>query len=141
MKRIVGLFSNSVTMVVLLIALSPIVVFSQTQYPVIYEFGPTMVDLMLQQQSYEGSSPMELEGMRQGIEQQLAETPISITIKNEGTLIFLVNGNGQELPYQKKGLKLLAKNLQTGEYVELGFFSKDGSTLTFMKSYILDRVK
>jgi len=141
MKRIVGLFSNRVTMVVLLITLSPLVVFSQTTYPVVYEFGPTMVDLMLQQQSYEGSSPMELEGMRQGIEQQLAETPISITIKNDGTLIFLVNGNSQELPYQKKGLKLLAKNLQTGEYVELGFFSKDGSTLTFMKSYILDRVK
>ena len=141
MKRIVGLFSNSVTMVVLLITLSPLVVFSQTPYPVIYEFGPTMVDLMLQQQSYAGSSPMELEGMRQGIEQQLAETPISITIKNEGTLIFLVNGNSQELPYQKKGLKLLVKNLQTGEYVELGFFSKDGSTLTLMKSYILDRVK
>jgi hypothetical protein len=120
-------------------AFMPGLAFPQDEKPIVYELGPSMTDLMLKQQAYEGASPAELEGMRQGFEQQLAQTPISVTLRGDGTLVLLADGNEQELQYRKVGLKLQAKNLQTGEYIELGFFSKDGSTLTIFQRYILDR--
>jgi uncharacterized protein (UPF0210 family) len=122
------------------IALTPICIVAQSAAkPIVYELGASMTDLLLKQQAYEGSSPAELEGMRQGIEQQLAETPISVTLNSDGTMILLADSTSQSFQYRKVGLKLQAKNSQTGEYIELGFFSKDGSTLTIMQRYILDR--
>ncbi|HUX39651.1 MAG TPA: hypothetical protein VMV83_00675 [Rectinemataceae bacterium] len=37
----------------------------------VYQLGPSMIDLMLRQKTYEGASPAEIEGFRQGLEQQL----------------------------------------------------------------------
>ena len=126
--------------IVIFIAFTPILVHAQsTAKPIVYEFGASMTDLLLQQQAYEGSSPAELEGMRQGIEQQLAESPISVTLNSDGTMVLLADNTSQSFEYRKVGLKLQAKNSQTEEYIELGFFSKDGSTLTIMQKYILDR--
>jgi hypothetical protein len=139
MKKIMGI--NVMTSLILVfIALAPIVVHAQSlAKPIVYELGASMTDLLLKQQAYEGSSPAELEGMRQGIEQQLAETPISVTLNSDGTMILLADSKSQSFEYRKVGLKLQAKNSQTGEYIEIGFFSKDGRTLTVMQKYILDR--
>ena len=109
--------------------------------PLVYEIGPTMVELMLQQKAYEGASPAELEGMRQGIELQLSESPISITLVDDHTLKVVANEEEQELQYRKEGLRLKAQNQETGEYLDLGFFSKDGKKLTMINGAILDLAK
>ncbi|HUW39973.1 MAG TPA: hypothetical protein VMV90_03115 [Rectinemataceae bacterium] len=111
---------------------------AQENRTLVYEFGPSMTNLMLEQEEYQGASPAELEGMREGIEQQLAETPISVTLRPDGTCTFDANGQKQDSTYEIAGLKLKIKNVRTGEFVEIGFFSKDKKKLTVMDRYILD---
>jgi hypothetical protein len=111
---------------------------AQKPKPLVYEVGPTMVDLVLQQKAYEGASPAELEGMRQGIELALSESAISVVLVDDQRLRVAANGEEQEFQYRKEGLRLKVRNLQTGEYMELGFFSKDGKKLTLATGAILD---
>lgn len=128
-----------VSLMVVTFGLAPGFAFPQATKPIVYELGASMTDLLLKQKAYEGASPAVLEGMRQGIEQQLAETPISVTLQSDGTMILLADGTSQDFQYRKVGLKLQAINPQTGESIEIGFFSKDQSTLIIMQKYILDR--
>ena len=46
----------------------------------VYELGDTMLDLLIEQSEFEGSSPAELKGIRQGFIRQLEENQISITL-------------------------------------------------------------
>lgn len=111
---------------------------AQKAEPLVYEIGPSMIDLALQQKAYEGASPAELEGMRQGIELQLSESAISVVLVDDHTLKIIANGDEQEFQYRKDGSRLKAQNLETGEYIALGFFSKDGKKLTMINGMILD---
>jgi len=135
MSRVMG------ALVALSFSLASGIISAQSTKPIVYEFGKTMIDLMLQQKAYEGASPAEIEGMKQGIEQQIAVSPISVTFIDEKTMIFEANGESHTLEYRKDGLKVMAKNVQTGEYEDFGFLSVDASTLTIMQRYILDRIK
>lgn len=112
---------------------------AQTTKSIVYELGESEVNLMLRQSAYEGASPAELEGLRQGFEQQLAETPVIIMLRDDGILVIQANGDSHELKYVRNGLKLMAQNVQTGEFIQFGFFSKDGSTLTLSNGTILDK--
>lgn len=127
-----------VQLAILALALAAAGAWAQKPKPLVYEVGATMVELALQQRAYEGASPAELEGMRQGIELALAESAISIILVDEQRIRIAANGEEQEFQYRKEGLRLKLRNLQTGEYQELGFFSKDGKRLTLATGVILD---
>lgn len=136
-KRAFGIIALTVALAVMPIAQ----VVGQQKKTFVYELGRSMVELLVEQEAYEGASPAEIEGIREGIEQQLAENPIRVTVKPDGTCVFLTNGQEHEFAYVRTGLKLKVKNAQTGELVELGFFSRDLKKLTIMNKYILDLVE
>jgi len=114
--------------------------FGQETNPVVYEIGNSMIELILKQEAFNGASPAEIEGLRQGIAQQLEDSSLSITLRQDGVMLLEINGDSQELQYRKNGSKLMVMNLQTGEYVQFGFFSKDMKTLTLSNGTILDKV-
>lgn len=114
--------------------------FGQETNPVVYEIGNSMIELILKQEAFNGASPAEIEGLRQGIAQQLEDSSLSITFTQDGVMLLKINGDSQELQYKKNGSKLMVMNLQTGEYVQFGFFSKDMKTLTLSNGTILDKV-
>lgn len=115
---------------------------AQSSKPVVYMIGQTMIKLMLEQKESEGASPVELEGLRQGMELQMSESKSSITLlDSERLLLSSDDGTTQEFQYRLEGRRLNAKNPETGEYVEIGFFSADRTTLTLDSGAILDRMK
>ena len=114
--------------------------FGQETNPVVYEIGKSMIELILKQEAFNGASPAEIEGLRQGIAQQLEDSSLSITLRQDGVMLLEINGDSQELQYRENGSKLMVMNLQTGEYVQFGFFSKDMKTLTLSNGTILDKV-
>ena len=114
--------------------------FGQETNPVVYEIGKSMIELILKQEAFNGASPAEIEGLRQGIAQQLEDSSLSITLRQDGVMRLEINGDSQELQYRENGSKLMVMNLQTGEYVQFGFFSKDMKTLTLSNGTILDKV-
>lgn len=115
---------------------------AQSSKPVVYMIGHTMIELMLEQKQSEGASPAELEGMRQGMELQMSESKASITILDSGRLLISSDdGTTQELQYRIEGRRLSVKSPETGDYMEVGFFSADKATLTLNAGAILDRIK
>ena len=132
---------RSAILAIFCLSFSSLALVAQDKRPVAYELGSSMLELLLQQKEYEGASPAALEGYRQGFEQQLAETPISVTLNDADHLTFVAGDVRQKLRYRIEGLKLMAQNIETEDYMQLGFFSKDGAKLTLINGYILDRRK
>jgi hypothetical protein len=115
---------------------------AKSSKPVVYMIGQTMIELMLEQKESEGASPAELEGLRQGMELQMSESKTSITLLDAGKLTITDDdGTIQEFKYRIEGRRLNVKSLSTGEYMEIGFFGADKSTLTLDSGIILDRMK
>ena len=123
----------------IIVCAQPMEAQQQKKATAVYELGDTMLDLLIEQSAYEGASPAELKGIRQGFMRQLEENPIIITLFDDLTFS-LVNGDSEmNLIYRMQGSRLFAKNGETGEEHELGFFNKDRSQLTINKTIILDR--
>jgi hypothetical protein len=104
-----------------------------------YAFGDTMLNLLLEQSAAQGASPAKLQGLRLGIERELENSPIEVTLHSDGTLTILSGGNTTEAVYKTQGNSLMVQNAQTKEYKEFGYFTRNKAVLVINNSLFLDR--
>ena len=112
---------------------------TKVQESSVYEIGETMINLILAEKQLSGANPAYIEGVRQGIEQSIAETELSLTFRNDGFIVFITGKDRQELEYKVNGLRVLVKRKDNGEFMDFGSFSKDKKKFTLMNRMILDK--
>ncbi len=113
----------------------------QKKVVAIYEMGKTALNLIIEQSAWEGASPAELEGIRQGALAQLEETPITLTLYADKTLDFTSGGRTITLDYKIQGSHLIVVNPKNGAEIDFAFFTNEQNVLTVNKTIILDKRK